>query len=206
MKLFNNRFLFLALMICLLIMPLSRLTACDSGGNSKIDFTGVDHSDRPTSDPGDASDTPETAQPPSGNIDPKLIGMWNNGYSTLEIRRILTGKYDIRAISNFREARSGVSYTFFEDGTYINIIKAANTVLVIEGNYSVSNNTITFTNRVGRSTGQSDVPIVWDKTIYPDDETHSFEFGVSEIWGHDILYFDGETEEAGGYSRFDDDV
>ena len=147
-----------------------------------------------------------TTTPPSGSINQKLIGMWNNGYSTLEIRRILTGKYDIRAISSFWDTNSGVSYTFFEDGAYTKIVKSVGAVLVVEGNYSVSNNTITFTNNVGRSTGQSTVPIVWEKTLYPDDETHSFKFGVSELWGHDILFFDGETEAAGGYSRFDDEV
>jgi len=40
------------------------------------------------------------------------------------------------------------------------IVKSAGVVLIVEGNYSASDNTITLTDNVGRSTEQSTVLII----------------------------------------------
>ena len=57
-----------------------------------------------------------------------------------------------------------------------------------------------------RSTTKTDVPIAWESTTSLPDETHSFEFGVSSLWGHDLLYIDDYSEEADGYYRSDVEI
>ena len=95
---------------------------------------------------------------------------------------------------------------YITDGTYMSIAAARShytgTVVITEGRYSVSNGNIVLINRVAKTTSKSDVPIIWESTVNLPDEIHSYEFGVSELWGWDMLYLDGDRDP--GYSRSED--
>ena len=158
---------------------------------------------------------PTPTQSPSGELNQKLVGTWNIGASTLEIRRILKGNYgDIKRISSGTE---GVSYTFNADGTFILIGKSSTQsalsssfwyapsslgiLIIVDGRYSVSNDIITLTYMESRSTFNPNVPFVWEQTSNLPDKSHSFEFGYDERWEQDYLYLDGSDV---GYYRAED--
>jgi len=145
--------------------------------------------------------TPETTPTtPSSNTNQQLIGTWTKGGSTLQVRKILTGNYDIRGIGFNGTSATGVSYTFNEDGTYMKIVLGLANLLIVEGNYSVANNTITLTDNKGRATTKDDVPIIWETTSSSANETHSFEIIFRDSLNLDILYLDGvNSEPADGY-------
>ena len=139
----------------------------------------------------------------------KLIGTWTMGGSTLQVRKILTGKYDIRKIGlgtgQSNSPVTGISYTFNEDGTYMKIVLGFANLLIVEGKFSVSNNKISLTNNKGKSTMKDDVPIVWETSTNPPNETHSFEIIYSTYATLDILYLDGKNSElAVGYWKSND--
>ena len=162
-----------------------------------------------------AATPPVTTPPPSGELNQKLVGTWNIGASTLEIRRILKGNYgDIKRISSGTE---GVSYTFNADGTFTLIGKSSTQsalsssfwyapsslgiLIIVDGRYSVSNDIITLTYMESRSTFNPNVPFVWEQTSNLPDKSHSFEFGYDERWEQDYLYLDGSDV---GYYRAED--
>jgi len=143
-------------------------------------------------------------------VEKELVGTWTNGGSTLQVRKILTGKYDIRRIglgtvsSNFS---AGVSYTFNNDGTYMQIVLGLSTLIIVEGKFSVSNNKISLTNNKSKSTMKDEVPIVWEKSTNPPNETHSFEIIYSTSIALDVLYLDGKNSEpAVGFKSSNDEI
>ena len=202
---------------------LGTVTVYSSGGNSGGNGSSSDGGGSPANDGGSEStnaapesmdngqaqnDPSAKPEPPIGGIDPKLIGTWTLGGSTLQVRKILTGKYDIKRIGlNSEYSVIGVSYTFYEDGTYMKIVLAYYNLIIVDGEYSVSNDIITFTNSTSKSTMKDDVPIIWEKTARQDDETHSYEINFSERLELNILYMDGDNSEpAAGYWFSDDEV
>ena len=192
-----------------LILALS-LAACAGGLGDIVVPSGLS-TPNPTNSPGGTSRssqiTESQTQQSNGNIDPALVGTWTMGGSTLQVRKILTGKYDIRGIGFNGISVTGISYTFFENGTYMKIVLGNANLIIVEGKYNVSNNTITLTNNKGKTTTKDDVPIVWESTTSPSNETHSFEIVFTERLDLDILYLDGvNSEPAVGYWFSDDDV
>ncbi|MCL2158636.1 MAG: hypothetical protein FWH48_04435 [Oscillospiraceae bacterium] len=191
---------YLALVMAAALLA-SVLSACEISVISRERESGEDlKAPMPTS--------PADAQQPSGNIDSNLIGTWTNGGSTLQVRKILTGKYDIKKIGFSGDyAVSGISYTFNKDGTYMKIVLGLSVLIITEGQYSVSDNIITLTNNTSNSTTKDEVPIVWESASNLADESHSFEIIFRESLNLDILYLDGNNSEpAVGYWFGDDEV
>ena len=90
------------------------LAAC--GGSSESGFTGVDHSNRPTSDPIDTSKTPDTTKPPETtqplNWNNAVIGTWIYGSAKSD------WPYEEWTKKNFLYGIAAGLYTFKADGTY----------------------------------------------------------------------------------------
>ena len=152
----------------------------------------------PTTQPPETTQPPDTTQPPSGNIDPKLFGVWAMGTSTKQIRTVLSGNYgDVKA---FTFNGTGECYIFNSDGTYRNIVAAGGfshmNITVIEGTYSLSNGKLTLSNRTAKkheNTGTAVVPITaWDSVSITSSVTHSIDFGVS-IFDLDYISLDGNS-------------
>ena len=122
-----------------------------------------------------------------------IVGTWQMGSGTKEIRKILSGNYgDIKRITFVGQ---GASYTFNGDGTYRYLLasglKQGNVlsgimVTVIEGTYSLSDGMLTLSNGMAQNTKSRDIPIKWETIATPSSETHNIAFGVSP-WGSDCF-------------------
>ena len=157
------------------------------------------------------SNSATPSEPPATSNNQDIVGTWTMGGSTLQVRKILTGKYDIRRIGlgtgQSNSPITGVSYTFNGDGTYMIIELGLTRLVIVEGQYSVSNNTISLINNTLRSTTKDNVPIIWESTMNPPNETHSFEIIYSNSLALNILYLDGKNSEpAVGYWESNDEI
>jgi len=124
------------------------------------------------------------------------------GSSTKQIRTILSGDYgDIKA---FNYNGTGACYTFYNDGTYREIIASGTgggiqmyhvLLTVIKGTYSLSNGILTLSNRTAEKfehTGIATLPITdWEPVSIQSSATHSIEFGIS-IWDLECFTLDND--------------